>query len=201
MTKLRLPTNEEEIRRLHVGDRVEITGTMVTARDAAHRYLTETDAPEVREFLRDGMIYHCGPVVAREGEPPRGGWRFVAAGPTTSIREEIFEADVIARYSVRGVIGKGGMGEKTLAACREHGCVYLDAVGGLAVLLAESVKRVRTVFKLEEFGVPEAMWVIEVEQFPATVTIDTHGNSLQREIESRSAARVRELYGTTSPTH
>jgi len=189
MIELRLPTNEETIRRLRVGDQVEITGAMVTARDAAHHYLIQTDAHEMRDVLRDGMIYHCGPVVAREGDE----WRFVAAGPTTSIREEIYEADVIARYGVRGVIGKGGMGEKTVAACRDHGCVYLDTVGGLAVVLAQSVRRVRGVYKLDEFGVPEAMWVIEVERFPATVAMDTHGNSIYREVEARSATRVGEL--------
>ena len=189
MIELQLPTNEDAIRRLKVGDLVEISGVMVTARDAAHHYLTESDGEEVREFLRDGMIYHCGPVVAQEGDE----WRFVAAGPTTSIREEIYEAGVIARYGVRGVIGKGGMGEKTSAACRAHGCVYFDAVGGLAVLLAQRVRKVRGVYKLEEFGVPEAMWVIEVEKFPATVTMDSHGNCIQREIEAQSAARVKEL--------
>lgn len=189
MIELQLPATDEAIRRLRVGDQVEITGLMVTARDAAHHHLTETEGEEVRAFLRNGMIYHCGPVVAREGDE----WRFVAAGPTTSIREEVYEAGVIARYGVRGVIGKGGMGEKTAAACREHGCVYLDAVGGLAVLLAQKVKKVRGVYKLEEFGVPEAMWVIEVEKFPALVTMDAHGGCLQREIEAGSAARVKEL--------
>jgi fumarate hydratase class I len=189
MIELRLPIGEEAIRRLRVGDDVEITGVMVTARDAAHHYLTKCDATEMRDVLREGMIYHCGPVVAREGNE----WRFVAAGPTTSAREEMFEADVIARYGVRGIIGKGGMGDKTAAACREHGCVYLDAVGGLAVVLAQSVRRVRDVFKLDEFGAPEAMWVIEVERFPARVAMDTHGNSIYREVEARSAARVSEL--------
>jgi fumarate hydratase class I len=189
MIELRLPIGEKEIRQLRVGDQVGISGIMVTARDAAHHYLTKTDATEVRDFLRGGMIYHCGPVVAREG----GEWRFVAAGPTTSIREEIFEADVIARYGVRGIIGKGGMGAKTLAACRDCGCVYLDAVGGLAVVLAQSVRRVIGVHKLDEFGAPEAMWVIEVERFPATVAMDTHGESVYRRVEEASAARVQEL--------
>jgi fumarate hydratase class I len=189
MTELQLPVDEDQIRKLRVGDQVEISGTMITARDAAHHYLTSADAAEVREVLRNGMIYHCGPVVAREGD----AWRFVAAGPTTSIREEVFEADVIAGYGVRGVIGKGGMGDRTLAACKEHGCVYLHAIGGAAVLLAQCVKRVREVHKLEEFGIPEAMWVIDVERFPATVTMDSHGGSLQREIEASSAERVKEL--------
>jgi fumarate hydratase class I len=197
MPEIQLPAGEDDIRRLKVGDTVEITGVMITARDAAHRYLIETDAPEVRDVLREGMIYHCGPVVAREGDE----WQFVAAGPTTSIREEIFEADVIARYGVRGVIGKGGMGAKTAAACREHGCVYLDAIGGLAVVLAQCVKKVREVHKLEEFGVPEAMWVIEVEKFPAIVTIDAKGNNLRDAIEQRSADRVRELLASDGAGH
>jgi len=189
MIELRLPANEETIRRLRVGDQVSLAGVIVTARDAAHHYLIESDGAEVRDVLRNGMIYHCGPIVAREN----GQWRFVAAGPTTSIREEIYEADVIARYGVRGIIGKGGMGEKTVAACREHGCVYLDAVGGLGAVLAQSVRRVHAVHKLEEFGVPEAMWVIAVEGFPATVTMDTLGTSLYRDIETASSARMREL--------
>jgi fumarate hydratase class I len=197
MPEIQLPAGEDEIRRLKVGDTVEITGVMITARDAAHRYLTETDAPEVRDVLREGMIYHCGPVVAREDDE----WQFVAAGPTTSIREEIFEADVIARYGVRGVIGKGGMGAKTAAACREHGCVYLDAIGGLAVVLAQRVKKVREVHKLEEFGVPEAMWVIEVEKFPAIVTIDAEGNNLRDAIEQHSTDRVKELLGSGGAAH
>jgi len=191
MIELRLPAAEEMIRRLRVGEEVSISGVMITARDAAHRYLTDTDGPEAREVLRGSMIYHCGPVVVREG----GEWRFVAAGPTTSAREEVYEADIIARYGVRGIIGKGGMGEKTLAACREHGCVYLDAIGGLAVVIAQSVRRILDVHKLEEFGVPEAMWVIEVENFPATVGMDTYGRSIYKEIEQKSAARLRELFG------
>ena len=189
MIELRLPTNDEEIRRLRMGDQVALSGVIITARDAAHHYLTQTDGPEVRDVLRNSMIYHCGPIVAREGNE----WRFVAAGPTTSIREEIYEAGIIARYGVRGIIGKGGMADKTMAACREHGCVYLDAVGGLGAVLAQSVKRVLTVHKLEEFGVPEAMWVIEVERFPVMVTMDTLGNSVYREVESLSAKRVKEL--------
>jgi len=189
MIELRLPTNDEEIRRLRMGDQVALSGVIITARDAAHHYLTQTDGPEVRDVLRNSMIYHCGPIVAREGNE----WRFVAAGPTTSIREEIYEAGIIARYGVRGIIGKGGMADKTMAACREHGCVYLDAVGGLGAVLAQSVKRVLTVHKLEEFGVPEAMWVIEVERFPVMVTMDTLGNSVYREVEGLSAKRVKEL--------
>jgi fumarate hydratase subunit beta len=187
MIEIKLPVPEEEIRRLKVGDEVVISGVMITARDAAHKYMIDREAAEVKDVLKDGMLYHCGPVVKRDDR----GWHFVAAGPTTSKREEPYEADVIARYKLRGVIGKGGMGEQTLAACREHGAVYLHAIGGLAVILARSVRKVRAVHKLEEFGVPEAMWVIEVERFPAVVTMDSHGNSLHKEVLEKSTEKAR----------
>jgi len=189
MNRVELPVSEENIRGLKVGDEVSISGVMITARDAAHKYLIENEADEVREVLKDGMLYHCGPIVAKEN----GDWKFIAAGPTTSKREEPYEADVIGRYGVRGVIGKGGMGERTLAACKKHGAVYLHAIGGLAVILARSVRRVREVHKLDEFGTPEAMWVIEVEDFPVVVTMDSHGNSLHAEVLERSSKNAAEL--------
>jgi fumarate hydratase subunit beta len=192
MIEIKLPVSEEDIRRLKVGDEVAISGVMITARDAAHKYMVEREAAEVKDVLKDGMLYHCGPVVKKDDQ----GWHFVAAGPTTSKREEPYEAEVIARYGVRGVIGKGGMGERTLAACREHGAVYLHAIGGLAVILARSVKQVQAVHKLEEFGVPEAMWVIEVENFPAVVTMDSHGNSLHKEVLEKSTEKAREISQT-----
>lgn len=191
MIEITLPTKEEDIRRLKAGDEVSITGVLMLGRDAAHKYLIENDAKEVRPYLENSMIYHCGPVVKKVGDR----WTFVAAGPTTSIREEPYQAEVIRRYKLRGVIGKGGMGDKTLAACKEHGCVYLSAVGGLATILARSVKEVKTVLKLEEFGTPEAMWVIRVEKFPAVVTMDSHGKSIHKEIQARSEKRYRELMG------
>ena len=187
MIEIKLPVSEDDIRKLKVGDQVAISGVMITARDAAHKYMVEQQATEVQDVLKDGMLYHCGPVVRKDDE----GWHFVAAGPTTSKREEPYEADVIARYKLRGVIGKGGMGERTLAACKEHGAVYLHAIGGLAVILARSVNKVQTVHKLEEFGVPEAMWVIEVERFPAVVTMDSHGNSLHVEVLEKSTEKAR----------
>ncbi len=191
MIEIRLPASEEEIRKLKVGDEVEITGVMITARDAAHKYLTEESGDEVREVLKGGMIYHCGPVVKKENSE----YSFVAAGPTTSIREEPYEPEVIEKFGVRGIIGKGGMGAQTLGACGKFGCVYLHAIGGLAVILAQSVKKVLTVHKLEEFGTPEAMWVIEVDKFPAVVTMDSHGKSLHDDILSRSEAQRKELLG------
>ena len=181
-TELRLPAGEAEIRALHAGDVVSISGIMVTGRDAAHVYLMEEDRPDYRELLSGSLIYHCGPVVRKH----EGGWDFVSAGPTTSIREEPYQADVIARYGLRGVIGKGGMGAKTLAACKKYGAVYLHAIGGAGASIAGSVKRVAGVRMLEEFGVPEAFWIIEVEAFPAIVTMDAHGVSLHDEVEARS---------------
>ena len=189
MKHITLPATDAAIRDLVVGDEVLVTGTMITARDAAHKHLVDNDDAEAKRYLQGSMIYHCGPVVAKDG----GAWRFVSAGPTTSEREEPYEATVIERYGVRGVIGKGGMGKKTLDALGRSGAVYLHAIGGLAVLLAKSVVKVPGVMKLPEFGVPEAMWIIEVKDFPAVVTMDSHGKSLHAGVLERSAARLRGL--------
>ena len=193
---LTIPIPEEAVRALHVGDAVRLSGVMVTGRDAAHKYLIEnfirTDIvpeserslyEELGRLLSGGVIYHCGPVV-RQDEDDR--WHFVAAGPTTSIREEPYEAEVIAHFGLRGVIGKGGMGPGTLRACAEHGAVYFHAVGGAASLIADAVKEVVAVYKKDEFGVPEAFWVIRVENFPVVVTMDTHGRSIHDEVEAAS---------------
>jgi fumarate hydratase class I len=192
MAELRLPVSEEAIRELKVGDFVELTGRMITGRDAAHKWLIEDYREEVASYLKDTIIYHCGPVVAENED---GSYDFVAAGPTTSIREEPYQSDVIGRYGLRGVIGKGGMGAKTLAGLGEHGAVYLHAVGGAAQVLARAIPRVEKVFMLSEFGVPEALWVIEVERFPVVVTMDSHGGSLHDEIEEKSQAKMKELLG------
>jgi fumarate hydratase subunit beta len=229
---LTIPISEEAIRALRVGDTVQLSGVMVTGRDAAHKYLIETfirpstgsgQAPstgrrgelvepsghradavpederalyeELQHLLDGGVIYHCGPVVRqREDGADRGGrWEFVAAGPTTSIREEVYEPEVIAHFGLRGVIGKGGMGPGTLRACQEHGAVYFHAVGGAASLIANAVKEVVAVYKKEEFGVPEAFWVIRVEGFPVVVTMDSHGRSIHDEVEAASKAAFERL--------
>jgi fumarate hydratase subunit beta len=194
LIKLQLPISKEAISKLKVGDIVKINGTMVTARDAAHKYLIEhfiDRAPKSDEMdlyrklskvLDGGMIYHCGPVVIKEN----GGYRFTAAGPTTSIREEPYEAKVIGKFGVRGVIGKGGMGDQTLAGCREHQAVYLHNVGGAASLIAKTIVKVEDVYLKEELGVPEAFWVIRVENFDAVVTMDSHGNSLHKTVAGES---------------
>lgn len=193
MLELRLPLSEKAVRELKVGDEVELSGAIVTARDAAHKFMVERPAAEtpVRDLLSGGAIYHCGPVVLKDGRR----WRFVAAGPTTSIREEPYQADVIEKFGVRGVIGKGGMGDRTREACARLGCVYLHAVGGLATSLAQRVTRVKGVHMLEEFGSPEAFWVIEVKDFPAVVTIDAHGESLHERIWESSRERLGRLLG------
>ncbi len=192
MAELKLPVGEESIRSLEVGDFVELTGRMITGRDAAHKWLIEEHREEVAPYMADTVIYHCGPVVAENDD---GTYDFVAAGPTTSIREEPYQAEVIGGYGLRGVIGKGGMGPKTLEGLAEHGAVYLHAVGGAAQVLARAIPRVERVFMLSEFGVPEALWVIEVERFPVMVTMDSHGGSLHADVEERSQAKLRELLG------
>jgi fumarate hydratase class I len=187
MIALTSPFTEDKIRALKVGNEVEITGVLFTGRDAVHKHLHEGGALPPGVNLRDGILYHCGPVVLKDD---RGEWKVVAAGPTTSIREEPYQGQIIRDFGLRGVIGKGGMGDRTLAACREHGCVYLHAIGGAAQVLAECVKRVRNVYLLEEFGSPEAIWELEVERFPAVVTMDAHGGSLHREVFAASQAEL-----------
>jgi fumarate hydratase subunit beta len=200
--ELKVPIEEEAVRALRVGDPVRLSGVVVTARDAAHKLMIEsfvrparvTEHQELygklKELLAGGVIYHCGPVVARNAD---GKWRFVAAGPTTSNREEPYEADVIAHFGVRAVIGKGGMGARTLQACKDHKAVYLHAIGGAATLIAYSVREVLDVFLKDELGVPEAFWVVRVEGFPAVVTMDSHGGSLHAEVKDRSEAKLKGL--------
>ena len=187
MIQLTAPFTKDKMLALKVGDPVEISGTLYTARDAVHKYLHDGGELPTEIKLRDGILYHCGPVVMKDEQ---GRWKVTAAGPTTSIREEPYQAGIIQQLGLRGVIGKGGMGERTLAACKEHGCVYLHAVGGAAQVLAECVKAVRNVFFLEKFGSPEAIWEFEVEKFPAFVTMDAHGNSLHKEVFAASQAEL-----------
>jgi len=184
---LETPISEEQVRALKVGDVVLLSGRVYTGRDAVHHHLVSHEAPV---DLRGGVIYHCGPVVVKEGE----GWRVTAAGPTTSIREEPYQGEVIARNGVRVVIGKGGMGGKTLAALKAHGAVYLNAIGGAAQFYARAIRRVDGV-SLLDFGTPEAMWHLTIEDFPAIVTMDAHGNSLHRDVEEASATELAAIGG------
>jgi fumarate hydratase class I len=179
---LRAPLTDAQIRSLKVGDVVLISGRVFTGRDAVHSHLMKHDPPV---DLTGAVLYHCGPVVIKEGE----GWRVTAAGPTTSIREEPYQADIIKRYGVRAVIGKGGMGTKTLLALKEYGAVYLNAIGGAAQFYARTIERVDGV-SLLEFGTPEAMWHLTVNEFPAIVTMDAKGNSLHKDIEQESGRHL-----------
>ncbi|MGE3401150.1 MAG: FumA C-terminus/TtdB family hydratase beta subunit [Vicinamibacterales bacterium] len=179
---LQTPLTEEQVRSLKVGDIVLLSGRAYTGRDAVHHHLMSHEPPV---DLRGAVIYHCGPVVAKDGD----GWKVTAAGPTTSIREEPYQADVIKRYGVRAIIGKGGMGPKTLGALKEAGAVYLNAIGGAAQFYARTITAVDGVSWME-FGTPEAMWHLNIEHFPAIVTMDSHGNSLHKDVEQASATEL-----------
>lgn len=203
MRTLNMPLNDETIRSLKVSDPVLLSGIMITGRDAAHKWMVDTfiektrrpqgDDLEVYEAIKPlmagGVIYHCGPVVAGLDTKL---YKFVAAGPTTSIREEPYQGMVMKHFNLKGVIGKGGMGPKTLAACEEVPGVYLHAIGGAASLIAQTITRVMGVYKLD-FGVPEAMWVTEIKDFPVVVTMDAHGGSLHVSVEAHSRAILQEL--------
>ena len=203
MREVNIPISDEVIRSLKVGDTIALTGLMLTGRDAVHKWMIETFVKKTREpqgddlevyeaikpVLECGVIYHCGPVVAGLDT---GDYKFVAAGPTTSIREEPYQGDVMRHFNMKGVIGKGGMGAQTLQACNEVPGVYLHAVGGAASLIAKSVEKVLGVHKLD-FGVPEAIWVLQVKDFPVVVTMDSHNNSLHAEVEEISKANLDRL--------
>ncbi|MGH9411943.1 MAG: FumA C-terminus/TtdB family hydratase beta subunit [Vicinamibacterales bacterium] len=184
---LKAPISDEQVRQLKIGDIVLISGRMFTGRDAVHAHLMKHDPPV---DLRGGVLYHCGPVVVKEGD----GWKITAAGPTTSIREEPYQAEILKRYGIHVVIGKGGMGAKTLAGLKTSGAVYLNAIGGAAQFYARCIDRVTGV-SLLQFGTPEAMWHLEVTDFPAIVTMDAHGNSLHKDIEEASGERLHAVGG------
>lgn len=195
---LEIPISEDEIKDLKVGESVLLSGVMITGRDTVHKWIYDTFIrknrhaaqedldilKQLKSLVSGGLIYHCGPVVSGLDTKK---YRFVAAGPTTSIREEPYQGDVIRFLNLRGVIGKGGMGPKTLKACQEAPAVYFHAIGGAAALIAESVTEVMGVYKIE-FGVPEAIWVINVKDFPVIVTMDAHGSSLHSSVREHSKA-------------
>ena len=206
MREITIPISDETIRSLHVGVPVELSGIMMTGRDAVHKWMSETFIKktrepqgddlqiyeEIRKYLDQGVLYHCGPVVSGIDTKQ---YKFVAAGPTTSTREEPYQADVMKHFNIKGVIGKGGMGAKTLQGCVETPGVYLHAIGGAASFLAQTVQKVLGVYKLEEFGVPEAMWVIEVKNFPVVVTMDAHGESKHSLLDESSGKVLEDLLG------
>ncbi|MFO0752399.1 MAG: FumA C-terminus/TtdB family hydratase beta subunit [Thermodesulfovibrionales bacterium] len=189
--RIRLPLSREDALSLRVGEMVLLSGQMVTGRDRVHKFLVgeKPDKKEIPFVLEGGVLYHCGPLIAKEGDT----YRLLSAGPTTSMRVELYEAEVIRRYGLRGIVGKGGMGEETRSALQEAGAVYFNAISGAAVYLADRIKKVAGGWMVEEFGAPEAMWLLEVEDFPAVVTMDAHGNSLHRQVEDASRENLRKL--------
>jgi len=204
MRELSTPINDEDIRSVHIGEPVLLSGIMMTGRDAVHKWMSETFIKktrqpqsddlqvyeEIKKILDQGVLYHCGPVVSGVATKE---YKFIAAGPTTSTREEPYQADVMKHFNIKGVIGKGGMGPKTLQGCVDAPGVYFHAVGGAASYLAQTVQKVLGVYKLEEFGVPEAMWVIEVKEFPVVVTMDSHGMSKHSTLDESSHKVLDEL--------
>ena len=203
MKQIKTPISDDAIRDLKVGDAVALSGMMVTGRDAVHKWMNETFIKktrppqgddlqvyeELKKILNGSIIYHCGPVVS--GLDTKD-YKFVAAGPTTSIREEPYQADVMKHFNLKGVIGKGGMGAKTLKGCEVTPAVYFHAIGGAASYIAQTVTKVHGVFKLD-FGVPEAIWLIEEKEFPVVVTIDSHGGSQHAVIEASSKKVLEDL--------
>ena len=202
-TTLTFPLTDEAIRDLCMGDSVLLNGVIITGRDTAHkwmhdRFISKKTTPNtddvriynlIKPILQSGAIYHCGPVV---GGLESGKYRFLSAGPTTSSREEVYQGEIMRHFNLKGVIGKGGMGAATLNACSEVPGVYFHAIGGAAALLARSVVQVIGVYKLE-FGVPEAMWVIKIKDFPVVVTMDSHGNSLHEIVKTDSKKLLKTL--------
>ncbi|MFZ5908111.1 MAG: FumA C-terminus/TtdB family hydratase beta subunit [Nitrospirota bacterium] len=191
--KIQLPMIERDVLSLHVGEVILLHGKIVTGRDKIHTLLcSDRRKRQDTPFdLRGTVLYHCGPIMKKTG----GGFACVAGGPTTSMRLEMYEPQVIAGYGLRGIMGKGGMGSATLKAMQEYGCVYFQAIGGAAVYLSQRMQQVIGVWKLEEFGMTEAMWLIEVADFPAVVTMDAHGKSLHEDVEKRSRSVFRQLIG------
>ena len=190
--RLSSPISEETVRKLHVNDTVYLSGTIVTARDAAHRRALRfhNEGKQLPIDLDGLAVFHCGPLMKQENK----GWRVVAAGPTTSSRMEPFEDDFIKHFKIRMIIGKGGMGKKTVDAMKKYGAVYGAFTGGAAVLAAKAIKCVKGV-EWSDLGMPEAMWILEVEDFgPLTVAIDTHGNNLFETIQTKAENEKQKIY-------
>ncbi|MEI6970860.1 MAG: FumA C-terminus/TtdB family hydratase beta subunit [bacterium] len=187
MTKITGPFTVDKLRDLKIGEKVSITGRILSGRDKLHKHLFEGGASPVS--LKDGGIYHCGPVVVRDD----GKWLVKASGPTTSIREEAYMSAIIQKHGVRVIIGKGGMGPATAKACARFGCVYLEAVGGTAQVLNQRIQKIGNVYFLREFGTTEAMWELDVVDFPAIVAIDARGRSLHKRIQSSSKRILKKI--------
>jgi len=190
--KFKTPISEEEIRKLRVNDVLYVSGLMFTARDQAHKRALEyfKQSKPLPLSLEGLAVFHCGPIVKKKEDR----WTIVAAGPTTSTRMEIFEDEFIKNFKVRVIIGKGGMGKRTTEAMAKYGAVYGAFTGGAAILAAKAIKNVRTVEWLD-LGMPEAMWILEVEQFgPLAIAIDSHGNNLFEDVRRKVEENKQRIY-------
>lgn len=188
--RFKLPLSEKEVRGLKAGDVIYLTGKIFLARDAAHEKLLSLSDEKIPFKPSEMAMFHCGPVVKKTEE----GWKVVAAGPTTSTRMELFEYEFIKRFGVRVIIGKGGMGERTQKALQEFGGVYAAYTGGAGALAAKAIKKVLAVHWLEELGMPEAVWIFDVESFgPLIVAMDSHGNSLYRNVQKETEKMKKEV--------
>ena len=190
--KLKTPISEEDIRKLKVNDAIYITGTIITARDAAHRRALEfhNEGRKLPINFQGLAVFHCGPIVKKEDDK----WMVVAAGPTTSTRMDLFEDEFIRDFKVRVVIGKGGMGKKTTEAMKRYGAVYGAFTGGAAVLAAKAIKNVKSV-EWYDLGMPEALWILEVEDYgPLAVAIDAHGNNLFEDVQKKVEESRQKIY-------
>ena len=190
--KFKTPISEEDVRKLKVNDVLYITGTIVTARDQAHRRALEyfKQGKPLPINLEGLAVFHCGPVVSKEGDK----WVAVAAGPTTSTRMDIFEDEFVKNFKVRVIIGKGGMGKKTTDAMAKYGAVYGAFTGGAAILAAKAIKNVKNVEWLD-LGTPEALWIFEVEDFgPLAVAIDSHGNNIFMDVTKKVEENKQKIY-------
>jgi fumarate hydratase class I len=189
--RVHLPLKKKDVLSLHIGDIVMISGRLVTGRDRVHKFLFHKKpvAGQIPFNLEGTILYHCGPIMQKT----LAGHSFIAGGPTTSMRVEMYEYRIISEYGLRGVMGKGGMGKRTLDALRENRCVYLHTIGGAAAYLADRVKKVAGVWMIDEFGPTEAMWALDVEDFPAIVTMDAYGKSLHDLIAEQSFKELRKV--------
>jgi len=190
--KFKTPISEEEIRKLRVNDVLYVSGMMFTARDQAHKRALEyfKQGKPLPLSLEGLAVFHCGPIVKKKEDR----WTIVAAGPTTSTRMEIFEDEFIKNFKVRVVIGKGGMAERTTEAMAKYGAVYGAFTGGAAILAAKAIKSVKSVEWLD-LGMPEAMWILEVEEFgPLAIAIDSYGNNLFIEVQKRVEENKQRIY-------
>lgn len=189
MKELKYPFGEEAVRSLQAGETVRISGKVFTGRDKFHKFFA--DGGKLPVDFRDGALYHCGPVIVKDG----ANWKVMAAGPTTSVRENPYEPEFIRQSGVRLIIGKGGMDESTQKAMQECGCVYVQAVGGAAAVSASTVKRVSGVYMLQEFGAAEAVWEFELDGFTGVVAMDAKGRNLFAEVAQKSRQALEAMNG------